>query len=936
MNLNRARLPWALVLLIVAAAAVPVSTAFAADSPPKPTPLDNTDNLQEVVVTGTQIRGVEVVGSAVVTLSQQEMQDSGLPQTSDLLRSLPFVMLSGSSEINANSTSNFANLNTTRLNGINIRGLGVGATLILLNGRRVVPGGVGGQVFDPSSIPTIALERMEVVPDGSSAIYGADAVAGVANLIVRRNFDGAEVQASYGDSKGFGGQQKYGAIFGHTWGGGSVTVAGEFFSHPHLQTSTYASLYNANLTGYCVNGVCGTNQRTLGGAPGNIAPTAATSFGLPAGTGVGVTPASFSTTLNRTSQYTGTDILPSTERHSIVLNLQQTVRDNVNLWMEGYYSDRFVNLLQTPVNQANLQVPSTNPFFIPGASRACTTAGITTLQCNYVTYSFANDLPQPRRYGESLSSQLALGATIDLPKGYQLSIYGTTNMDKEDDISRNQLNLNAVNAALALTSPATALNVTGSGGNNNPSTLAALYGYTLIESRFTRNVANAKLDGPLFSMPGGQVRMALGGEIVKDSLWNLGTYTNTGGANTSLFSFNYISRLPRSTKSEFAEFFLPLIGAPNAMRAARQLTLDLAVRHDSYSDLGTTTNPKYGFTWIPIDSLHVHGSYGTSFRAPTLCDTNPLCTGIIRTQQTADPGYTQNRVVNPGVPAGSSIVAFVVGGNANLRPETATTRSLGFDFKPTRLPGLTVSVNYFNIDYKNIIDTPAAFNATVSTNPAYASLFVRNPTPAQVTAFWSLLSVANPSGGFAATQVNLLAYGTRQNVGEAKMEGLDFSANYHWDTRLGAWVAGITSEYVTQYLYSIVAGAPFVERVNQISGNSTAFPLRLTGRVQLGWSKAGFRANTFVNYHNSYTNIAASVNPTVPQTIGSFTTVDLNLAYGAGDSASGPLRKMTVSLTATNLFSTAPPFALIGTTEYDPANASPMGRLFTLELRKKF
>src|SRR5678815_4650112 len=169
-------------------------TATPALAQTAPAPAD--EAVEEVVVTGSRIRGVAAVGSNVISLGRDEVIATGAPTTADLLKKVPQILGLGASET-ATAAQNGA-ANVTRGVGINLRGIGSNATLLLWNGRRFPVAGTQGQFTDPAVIPTTALERVEVVPDGASAIYGSDAVAGVVNLILRKNFSGAESFARYG------------------------------------------------------------------------------------------------------------------------------------------------------------------------------------------------------------------------------------------------------------------------------------------------------------------------------------------------------------------------------------------------------------------------------------------------------------------------------------------------------------------------------------------------------------------------------------------------------------------------------------------------------------------------------------------------------------------------------------------------------------------
>lgn len=883
--------------------------------------------LQEVVVTGTQIRGVTApIGAELQSLGVSQIQDSGQQTTADILRSLPMVSSIGPGEDVTNSGADLGSLNITRQTGINLRGLGTQATLVLLDGRRLAPGGEGAQLFDPSNIPAIALQRIDVLPDGASAIYGADAVGGVVNLILRKNFNGAEIDVSDGFAQNFDGQVRVDAIAGHQWSTGSLMIAGEFFSHPGLLAEDRPSLYDDNQVPFG-----GSDLRNLVGAPGNISVNG-TLYGLPPGNGIGVTPAEFSTTVNKTSQWVGNTPIPSQQRQSFVLNLQQRLGDRVNAWLEGYYSDVSTNSggdnsAGGPYEETALQVPSSNPFFIPAAAGPCSSG---SGMCDSVNYSFINDLGISSTKDGEESYQIALGADVDLGRDFVLSIYGTTNMDREQDL-QSGLNTSALNAALVDSDPATALNVFGSGGNNNPATLATLVGWNNYTTRYDMNLVNAKVDGPIFNLPAGPVRLAIGTEFHSDQMHNF-NYGDTSTANISLVQASVLTTNSRRVSSVYTEAVVPVVAPSNALPGIHQLTLDVAGRYDHYSDFGSTTNPKFGLNWEPVSDLTLHASYGKSFRAPNLCDVNPLCSGGVVVTPFPDLGWQANNppsIFGPGV----SLTAIEVGGNPKLKPETASEYTTGADWHPRWIQDFDVSVDYYYIDYKNIIDTPAAFNPAAGFLPAYASFVIRNPTLAQVLAAYA---TPGPTPTFPPQLVNLIVNGRRQNVGEALTDGLDLSVRKVWSTSWGDWSTGLSGTYILKYDYAVVPGLPLVNVLNTVQGSGNAYPLRFTARGQLGWSKFGFDVNAFVNFHNSYTNTAPP-SPLPNQTIASYTTVDLTAAYNTGDHApwSG-FNNMTVSVSALDLFNRLPPFALVGTQDFDSTTGGPLGRLVTIELRKRF
>ena len=206
--------------------------------------------LDEIVVTGSLIRtpSSAAVGSAVIAVDQKDLQATGANNVSEMLRDIPQVSNLGVSEASRAGTGGSTNI--TYANSINIRGLSPFATLTLLDGHRVPPGGTSGSTVDPDSFPSIMLQRVDIVADGASATYGSDAIAGVANLILRRNFEGVEASARYGWADDYN-ERKLGVLAGHHWATGQFTIG-------------YENGYNSDLNGESRN-FFESNQTNRGG-----------------------------------------------------------------------------------------------------------------------------------------------------------------------------------------------------------------------------------------------------------------------------------------------------------------------------------------------------------------------------------------------------------------------------------------------------------------------------------------------------------------------------------------------------------------------------------------------------------------------------------------------------------------------------------------------
>ncbi len=846
---------------------------------------------QEVVVTGSRISGVAPVGSAIVTVGRNDIVTSSAVTTTQLIQQVPQVFNLGISE-NSRGQSGGSN-NITYGTTINVRGIGPFTTLIMLDGHRAVPQGTTGFAVDPSIIPTIGIERVEIVPDGSSAIYGSDAVAGVVNLILRRNFEGVEGNIRYGAGDGYH-ERQLGLIMGHRWSTGQITIAYENGAHSAFR-GTSADFFRADL-------------RDRGGAdyrptlcnPGNIV-VAGVSYAIPPG---GVTAANRSAltagTVNKCDNLKIADLFPRQKHDSAMMTFNQKINDTISIYGDAFAAKRdFKN--RNGAASTTATVPSTNAFFVapPGLTPATES----------VQYSFIGDYPQGYTYGFSKAYEATLGTTIKLPRSWKFDADYTYGMDVDRSISRNVANAAAQTAAINSANPATALNLFG--GPNSPSVInGILIGRSEAPGRSSLQFYQAKVDGPLFALPGGEVRAAFGYEGQKFHVAQ-NNIAGTIAAPTALLRI-----FDRSVNSIYGEILVPLVSEANAMPWAKRLDLDVAVRYDKYSDVGGTTNPKIGVNWSPLNGVVFRGSYGTSFRAPTISqiygNTNNLFV-----QNYADPttGGIRQGVARSGA-------------NLNLTPETAKTWSVGVDYTPDFLPRVRFNVNYFNITYENQVVAYLSDLSLLGREAQFAGtgIITRNPTPA----FMAQQVAETGFTGVLPSPVTLFVEGRNSNLGVTLAQGFDFQATYRVPTEtMGQFLFGVNGTYFTEYQVAITPTAPLISQLNKIYN-----PLRFKMRGNASWSRGPISANLFVNYLNGYNN-----NLVTPiQRVSAYATVDLRVAYSF--SLAG-LKDFTVAVDVANLFDRDPPFVNIaqsanGGGGFDPTLVNPVGRIVGLSLNKKF
>ena len=889
--------------------------------------------LSEVVVTGTSIRGAAPVGSALTAVTREEIKASGAVSVVQILQKTPSVFNVGVSETSRGQTGGSSNI--TYGSSINIRGLSPYATLTLINGHRMVQQEARAETVDPSHIPTNMLQRVEIVADGGSAIYGSEAIAGVANLILRRRVEGVEVGVRYGESN-LGYQEKVGQVtVGHVWDSGQVT-AGIEYMHKHAFSQSKLS-YNDRFQ----IPFGGQDIRSTSCQPGNVQ-IGTTFYPIPAG---GVTPATASGLVagapNRCSTFLTADALPTQERKSFAMTFDQNITEKLHMNAEAYVSKRNFKLTAVP-NSITVTVPSTNAFYVAPAGVTvplCSAAVNTTFgtptgtRCETVLYNVANDVGiESALYGYSRVYEGTLGFTYDLPKDWQLAAdftYGF-NTDRNYDRSNARTNAANLNRALASSNPTTAFNVFG--GRSDPSVVTSTSPTGIFNQLFDTGghtiikVQNYKVDGPLFTLPGGDVRAAVGFQDFEFRWWSNNA---TGPLTAPLFTAP--QHVTRTVRSLYGEVNIPIIGEGNAMPGIQALEINFAGRIDKYNDLGRTSNPKVGLRYTPVDGLVLHASYGTSFRSPNVLDLYQISTNL-NVSTLADPTCGCN-VVN----------IALSGGNPDIKPESADTYSAGLEWNPTFLPNFNASVNYFQIKLTNQI---AAFLSDASILSKEAQLvgtgiITRVPNVAFVDAILAVKTVTSGTLPADHSLIKTIVDGRPQNLGTTRAAGIDIAASYRLSTeKYGNGVVGVAGEYFTKYEDKALFSAPYVDRKNTIF-----YPPKWRARYYVGWTYENWSGTATLNYLNSYTNTLV-----VPNTkIRSSTTTDLHLAYSV-KSDIHTLDGLTLGLDVTNLFDQDPPRVLgqgtgvlgtggvsnFGGAGFDPTKAYILGRLISFTIDKKF
>ncbi len=864
---------------------------------PENAPASSDVPAEEIVVTGTLLRGIAPVGTNVVGVDRTQIQATGATSTNDVLARIP--QISSSFNRAVVSTGTDAGTTISRPNIRNLGASGANTTLVLVDGHRIVGAGVLQTTPDPDVVAPGLIERIEIVPDGGSSIYGSDAIGGVINFITRKRFDGFEVNGRYGFADDYY-QYDVNATAGRDWGTGSLYASYVFTKHDAIfgRDRDYVRQISPSTS-------CGPGTVTVG----TVGTASAVSYALP---GLAAN------TSNLCDISDNASIVPDEQRHTAFAGLSQDLSSGLSVDIKAFYTHRETNPYIDQF-RATGTITSANPFFRP--------IGAATTQT--VAFSYAPVFGPSNRQTTLLDEWgVTPSFTAKLGGGWQLRALGNYGRSATSIQQRN-LNTSAQSAALAATGTGSALNPYDLSATN-PTVLANIGNFELY-GRSVQELGNGRviLDGSPISLPGGDVRLAVGAEVIWES------YRVRQG-NRVIGDPNLLpgGQSDRTARSVFGEVAIPIFGAENGFTGMRALTLSASARYDDYSDFGDTFNPKVGLTWKVVDGVSLRGNWGRSFNAPSLADTGAATSQVTVAPLLVLPTLLGVSVRNPAVPAASPLqsIILVAGGNRDLQPQTAETYSFGADIQPTFIPGLKLSGTYWNVRFKNQI--AVAFGSNLYA-PGLESFYINNPTLAQVTgragdaqvtgAFFNGAGIA-PATSVAAVFASpvrpyLLADLRRNNLGSVNTDGLDFNAAYFLETGFGSINASATGSYILNRDVRATATSPEVDQV------ATDFSrLNLSG--SLGAVVGGFSAQATV-YRNSGFRLAI---PLGAQTkVSGFNTVDLAFTYDPR--LEGLAKDLMLTLNVNNVFDQDPPFINNG---FGYGNGSTLGRLVQFGVRKRF
>lgn len=960
--------PQARALNLMCSVSVALMAAVAA-GPAFAQAIDGGREVGEVVVTGSSLRGAPPVGSNLISVGQEQIQNTGAQTVQQVLRSVPAVVGMG-----AVGQGSFGSADAAGTNAPTIHGLGASAsnsTLILIDGHRIPLSGINHTLADPNILAPLALERVEVLAEGASSVYGSDAVAGVINFITRKRFDGVEARAQAGYADGY---NAYSAnvVAGTTWDGGWLLAAYGFSDRDGLLAA------KRDFTARDRRAIGGSNLASFFCSPATIQ-VGANIFTSPyAGAGVANAAA------NAMCDYSGlADLIPSEQRHTVMLKASQEVTEALTLSGDVVYSNRDnVTRNSRGTIQATIFGPGSanaaqvNPFFVRPAGSTATS--------ETVRFDF-NDLLGPGaktdageetayvsaqaeyKFGENW--RLTAGGVAGFSNSYTdeqgtvcsscalLALNGTTNGAG----STTAASIPGT-STIILNTPLTTANAldvfnTGSANRTSPAVISRLLdSRTRFKARQTLKDATLKLDGTLFETPAGAVRAAVGAEYIEYTLEQDVTRPNNTGPSSTGSAFLHLD-YDRNVKSAYAEVLVPLVSPEMEIPFARRVDVNLSGRYDKYSDFGSTTNPRVAANWEVIEGLRLRANYGKSFVAAALTSRGAddrgttaetsvsLFAGALNVPVSAYPNVVGLPGCNPGATTcsiGGGVPGLQLnGGNPDLDPQKGESWSVGGDWDVGFVPNLRLSATYWHNTIKGAITAPqAAFAVNAAGLNSLLTIFPGAATPAQIAE----LTAGRPLNTTIPNQVFFVYNFQQRNALNLWVEGVDLSANYGFDTRAGRFSIDAIASYLTKFDQQVGTGGAVFSVLNSTGFNTTFPSIRLNSRVGVSWdSEFGLSANLFWNHTGSYRNWSGTtVSPIirvngVPTGGGDKVEAgdffDLHVGYAFP--GEGLTRDLEVFVDVNNLFDEDPPF-YNSNNGYDTFSGNPLGRLTTFGVRKRW
>ncbi len=860
---------------------------------------DSPQQIQRVEITGSSIKRVASEGaSPITTIKADDFVKTGATTAAEVLSSISGnqTQFTASSNVGAGKTVG---------SSADLRGLGSNKTLVLLNGRRLANAAFDGSAVDLNVIPIAALDRVEVLRDGASAIYGTDAIGGVINFITKRSYTGLNLSAEGILPQQAGAAEKR---FNLSGGMGDLDKDGyNFFGviDYHTQNAVKAADRSFSAPGGQNPGI-GLNTGSANAMPGNYTDINTGTFTNPyAGTpNCSNPPYAYNAKggICRYNTQAAIGIVPKTEEIAVLGKGSFKLNADNTASVEYLHSESKIRTYVAPdvFSSANYDggsgdyVINPNSRYYPGNGITPGTASGGPLALNWRSQATGARVTESKNTTDRLL--LSLDGTV---AGWDYKTGLAYAMSKaNDNLIRGYLNNDLVKAGMlsGVINPFGAQDAAGQAYLNNAQ-VKGVYE----DAKTTVTTLDFTASRELFQLPAGGVGFAFGGELRKEkanfnvdhSVADLSQSTGSSTAQSSSGS--------RNVKAVFTELNVPIF---------KTLEANVAARYDNYSDVGGTLNPKASLRWQPAKQLMFRTTYSTGFRAPSLYELH-------------DPNsttYTQSAYNDPVLCPGGNVGAGgnasrdcnqqffrFIGGNTKLQPEKSTSFTLGMVAEP--LPNVTTSIDYFNIKIKNQISVIS--EQDIFADPVkYAANFVRN-------ADGSLKYIVD----------------TNVNLGNIHTSGFDLGFGWRLPkTAWGDFGLSLDGTYITQYDYQTEAGGAYQNNLAVYANGGPIFRWRHT--ATLNWAKGPWNAMLQQVYSTGYRDQNGGLIDKQHNTheVGSYTRYNVSASYTG-------FKNLTLTAGIKNLLNTDPPSSNVTDNfqyGYDARYGDPIGRAFFVRANYQF
>ncbi|KQW51121.1 MULTISPECIES: TonB-dependent receptor [unclassified Roseateles] len=908
--------------------------------------------LERVEVTGSSIKRIAGEGALPVqVITAADLSGRGLVTAEDMLRQLG---INGTGADSAISNNNVFGSDTDRLTGgsanANLRGFGPGSTLVLLNGRRISAQGMSGGAVDLNAIPMAAISRIEILKDGASAIYGTDAIGGVINFILKKDLIGADIKVDFSQPlESSAGTTRRASLTGgmgsleqdrfnvmgslsvesndvlrgrdRDWANGfqpDRRLSPDSSSHPFANVLGNSS----TVAGTALGGASGTAGSTVGtGDPvryTRINLLALTDDCSDIETGVRYQAQLWNATAPSTKYLCNTDygrqymLSPKKEAYNLVTRGNLALSDNHTAFVELTASRTAVTAELTPsqfstTNAANNHYPVSGPHYLnlqaAGVNQFDPTKPIAyRWRMQDFGYRTLENVAENKRLLVGLDGVVGaydykLGLSTAKAEGWTNLVDGYANMGRLNDALRT----GKINPWV------------------KPGEKQSAEAMTLIESikdrgrlqggNTTLQQFDGALSGELMKLPAGPLDFAVGFDLRRETfefMPETGTFTcsdsladalTASDASKSKIVYNCpgnsaIPEVTRDVKAVYAELAVPVF---------KGLDLQLAVRHDKYSDFGGTTNPKIAFRYQPAEQLLFRGSVNTGFKAPTFQQLSPNIAPRLDTADWPDP------TLCPTDPTQCTLrVNYIDSGNPSLTPEKSKQGTLGVVVSP--ISDVTLYVDYWRVDLDDRIKK-LTLSELKNNYAIFSDRFKRD------------------AGG----KVTLVEAGW-VNAADSSTRGIDWGASYQLKLASGLWKTNINGTHMLSHKERTIATQPLVEQVGEF-GTRTLY-LRNKFTADVGWARDSWAATLSMVYKSGYNDEDLTRFGTPRRKIDSYTTFNLFASYTG-------IKNLTLTAGLRNLTDEKPPFTyhnvdnVVGA-GWDPRVADPSGRTLAVSASYSF